>query len=77
MVYLCVVLFVHLCRVSDGIQAKSVSQKRNQDMATKSGFESVSIKYDFSDGQETHTSLNQNFCIMFIPGHEVQVQQCE
>lgn len=46
-------------------------------MATKSGFESVSIKYDFSDGQETHTSLNQNFCIMFIPGHEVQVQQCE
>jgi hypothetical protein len=49
MVYRWVFLFVHLCRVSDGIQAKSVSQKRNQDMATKSGFKSVSMKYGVSN----------------------------
>lgn len=63
MVYLWVFLFVHLCRVSDGIQAKSMSQKRNQDMATKSGFKSVSMKYAFIRSIADTYLIKSDFCI--------------
>jgi hypothetical protein len=49
-----------VCRVSNGILAKCKSQKRNQDMATKSGFRLVSKEQRFLV-ERTHTSLNQIF----------------